>query len=61
LLLADEPTGNLDSQAQSEVLALLNKLRHEHGLTVVLVTHSSEVAASADREIHMRDGQIIGS
>jgi putative ABC transport system ATP-binding protein len=59
LLLADEPTGNLDSRAQSEVLDILDKLRRERNLTLVIVTHSAEVAASADREIRMRDGQIL--
>jgi putative ABC transport system ATP-binding protein len=59
LLLADEPTGNLDSQAQAEVLALLGRLRRDHGLTLVVVTHSPEVAAAADREIRLRDGRIV--
>ncbi|MEO6807678.1 MAG: ABC transporter ATP-binding protein, partial [Isosphaeraceae bacterium] len=61
LLLADEPTGNLDSQAQGDVLALLDRLRREHGLTLVVVTHSPEVAAAADREIRLRDGRIIAA
>jgi ABC-type lipoprotein export system ATPase subunit len=59
LLLADEPTGNLDSHAQAEILALLASLRRERNLTLVVVTHSAEVAASADREIKLRDGQIV--
>jgi predicted ABC-type transport system involved in lysophospholipase L1 biosynthesis ATPase subunit len=59
LLLADEPTGNLDSVTQSEVLDLLGRLRRERSLTLVLVTHSAEVAASADRVLRMRDGRII--
>ena len=60
LLLADEPTGNLDSRAQGEVLALLDRLRRDRGLTLVTVTHSAEVAATADREIRLRDGRIVG-
>jgi ABC-type lipoprotein export system ATPase subunit len=59
LLLADEPTGNLDSKAQAEVLALLGRLRRERGLTLVVVTHSAEVAAAADREIKLRDGRVV--
>jgi putative ABC transport system ATP-binding protein len=59
LLLADEPTGNLDSENQDEILKLLKRLRHERGLTLVIVTHSPEVAAAADREIRMRDGKIV--
>ena len=59
LLLADEPTGNLDSVAQAEVLELLGRLRRERSLTLVLVTHSPEVAAAADRVIKLRDGRIV--
>lgn len=60
VLLADEPTGNLDSVNQSEVLRLLDRLRRERGLTLVVVTHSPEVAEACDRTIKMRDGQIVG-
>ena len=59
LLLADEPTGNLDSRAQAEVLALLDRLRRDRGLTLIVVTHSPEVAAAADREIKLRDGRVV--
>jgi len=58
LLLADEPTGNLDSVNQAEVLQLLGRLREERGLTLVVVTHSPDVAGAADRVIRMRDGKI---
>jgi putative ABC transport system ATP-binding protein len=58
LLLADEPTGNLDSARSAEVLALLRRHNRERGQTTVLVTHDSLVAASTDRIIHMRDGLI---
>jgi putative ABC transport system ATP-binding protein len=61
LLLADEPTGNLDSQSQDEILRLLAKLRDRRRLTLVIVTHSQDVARAADRRIAMRDGQIMGS
>ena len=60
LLLADEPTGNLDSATGAEVLALLEALNRESGVAVVLVTHDHEVAARAHRQIRMRDGLIIG-
>ena len=56
LLLADEPTGNLDSKSQAEVLALLDRIRRERGLTLIVVTHAAEVAAAADRVIKLRDG-----
>jgi ABC-type lipoprotein export system ATPase subunit len=59
LLLADEPTGNLDSVSQEEVLNLLKRLRRERGLTLIVVTHSPEVAAEADRIIRLRDGKIV--
>ena len=58
LILADEPTGNLDSRSQADILDLLARLRAEHGLTLVVVTHSREVAAALDREITLRDGRI---
>jgi putative ABC transport system ATP-binding protein len=59
LLLADEPTGNLDTVTGAEVLALLDTLNRESGVAVVLVTHDQEVAARAARQIRMRDGLII--
>lgn len=58
LLIADEPTGNLDSENGARILALLEELNLELGLTVLLATHSAEVAAAAQRVIHMRDGVI---
>jgi putative ABC transport system ATP-binding protein len=59
LLLADEPTGNLDSQSQSEILHLLDNLGQRQGLSMILVTHSSEVAAAASRVIRLRDGRVV--
>jgi putative ABC transport system ATP-binding protein len=58
ILLADEPTGSLDSDAGEHVLDLLERLRRERGLTVVLVTHDAEVAARADRVVRMLDGRL---
>ncbi|MBX6313186.1 MAG: ABC transporter ATP-binding protein [Isosphaeraceae bacterium] len=58
-LLADEPTGNLDSKTQDEILGLLGRLRRERPLTLLIVTHSPEVATAADREVRLRDGRVI--
>jgi putative ABC transport system ATP-binding protein len=58
LLLADEPTGNLDSEAGAKVLDLIDETRKERGLTVVLVTHDPGVAARADRVVRLRDGKV---
>src|SRR5262249_31446124 len=59
ILLADEPTGNLDSATSAEIMATLQKLNRERGLTVVLVTHDPEVATYAARVVTVRDGLII--
>jgi putative ABC transport system ATP-binding protein len=59
LILADEPTGNLDTRTSYEVLALLQELRRSRGITIVLVTHEPEIAACADRVITVRDGRIL--
>ncbi len=59
LVLADEPTGNLDSRAADQIVGLLGNLGRLHGVTVVLVTHSREAAAAAERIVELRDGQIV--
>lgn len=59
VLLADEPTGNLDSENADHVLDLLNRLRQERNFTLVLVTHDMDIARQASRTIHMKDGHII--
>ncbi|OZB18498.1 MAG: ABC transporter [Rhodobacterales bacterium 34-62-10] len=58
ILLADEPTGNLDGTNGAAIIELLFDLRDKHGATLVLVTHSNELAARCDRVIHLRDGRI---
>ncbi len=58
IILADEPTGNLDSHAGAEIMNIFHTLNKEHGLTIVLVTHDPEIGAHADRIIHIRDGQV---
>jgi putative ABC transport system ATP-binding protein len=58
VLLADEPTGNLDSRNGADVLAVLDELNRDHGVAVVIVTHDREVADRAPRQIFVRDGLI---
>jgi putative ABC transport system ATP-binding protein len=58
LLLADEPTGNLDSENGARVLELLSRLNAEQRITILLATHAPEIAAAADRIVRMRDGRI---
>lgn len=58
LLLADEPTGSLDSATGIHIMSLLDTLRREHGCTLVVVTHDSNMAALADRQLRMIDGYI---
>ena len=59
LLLADEPTGNLDTRTSHEIMETLSALNREHGVTIIVVTHESDVAAFTDRVLTMRDGQLI--
>jgi putative ABC transport system ATP-binding protein len=59
LLLADEPTGSLDSERSVEILELLTALNAEDGITVVLVTHEPDMAAYAKRHMVFKDGQLI--
>lgn len=58
ILLADEPTGNLDSARSREVMQLLTRFNRDRGITIVMVTHESDMAAYADRQIHFADGVI---
>jgi len=59
LLLADEPTGNLDSQSSREIMGILDALNRDEGITIILVTHEVDLAAYAAREIVIQDGQIV--
>ena len=59
LLLADEPTGNLDSQNAAEILTLLARLRAEHKMTIVLASHDPQIAARSERLIRLRDGAVV--
>jgi putative ABC transport system ATP-binding protein len=61
LLLADEPTGNLDSRNGEEVLRLLDEIRKERGVTLLLATHSTSAAARADRVVLVKDGKVSGT
>ena len=60
ILLADEPTGQLDSRTSDEIMRIFQTLNREHGITIVVVTHSDEVAKFAQRIITFRDGRVIG-
>ena len=59
ILLADEPTGNLDSQNSAAVLGLLTDLNRRLGQTILMITHDPEAASYASRQVHMRDGRVL--
>lgn len=58
LLLADEPTGNLDTESSREIMAILDALNKEQGMTIILVTHETDIAAYAGREVVIKDGRV---
>ena len=60
IILADEPTGNIDTKAGEEVMAIFQKLNRERGITVVLVTHEPDIAYHAQRIVRLRDGLVVG-
>ncbi len=59
LILADEPTGNLDSRSGAEIISILTALHTEQGITLVVVTHDSTIANHCQRIIHLKDGQVV--
>jgi putative ABC transport system ATP-binding protein len=59
ILLADEPTGNLDTESSREIMAILQRLNREDHLTIILVTHEPDIASYASRELVMKDGRIV--
>jgi putative ABC transport system ATP-binding protein len=59
IILADEPTGNLDSQTSSEIMAIFQRLNREAGITIVLVTHESDIATYAGRVLFFKDGRLL--
>jgi len=59
LILADEPTGNLDTQTSREIMSVFEKLNREQGITIVLVTHEHDIAAYAQRLVRLQDGRVI--
>lgn len=59
LLVADEPTGDLDREAATKILDLLRQLARDHGKTIVMVTHDAKAAAAADRTLHLEKGQLL--
>ena len=60
IILADEPTGNLDSKTGDRIIELLSQLNREKGLTLLVVTHNSEIAEQATRVLYLRDGMVVG-
>ena len=59
LILADEPTGNLDSQTSIELMMLFKRLNKENGITIVMVTHEPDIASYADRRVYFKDGRVV--
>ena len=59
IILADEPTGNLDTQSGNDIMNILHQLREDDGITVLIVTHDPEIAAATNRVVSMRDGAVV--
>lgn len=60
IILADEPTGNLDSKSSDEIVELLRKSNRDYKQTIIMITHNMEIAKSADRILKIEDGKIVG-
>jgi ABC-type lipoprotein export system ATPase subunit len=60
ILLADEPTGNLDTKSSHEIMELLTKLHEEQGLTIIIVTHEKDIADYCKKIVRIQDGKILG-
>src|SRR5207237_8833614 len=59
ILLADEPTGNLDTRTSVEIMEVLQRLNREKGITIILITHEHDIAEYAQREVTFRDGRVV--
>ncbi len=59
LILADEPTGNLDSHSGAEIISILTSLHAEQGITLLMITHEANIANHCQRVIHIKDGQVV--
>jgi putative ABC transport system ATP-binding protein len=59
LILADEPTGNLDSRSGEEIISILTSLHAEHGVTLLMITHDEDIAHHCQRIIRLKDGQVV--
>ena len=61
ILLADEPTGNIDSETTGTILKLLKRINKSHGVTIILVTHNVGISHLADQVLYLRDGKVFGT
>jgi len=59
IILADEPTGNLDSKTSGEIMAIFQRLNRDLGITIIMITHEADIASYAKRNIHFRDGKVV--
>jgi len=59
IILADEPTGNLDSRTSNEIMAIFQRLNRDMGITIIMITHEPDIALFAKRNIHFRDGRVV--